>query len=451
MRTASLLLLVGCPFPDFPAATGTDGPTPVPTDTGPTDTGPTDTAPPTPPPPLPRLLVQSTSWVAGGPYAARTDTGFLVSGYDRQVLLYDAQRNAAGTWTLPTDPPGGSIQDMLPVGRITTDVPRQAFSAHAAEAGDGRVHLVDAAGAAVLVSPPAGEGRFFARTAAVVEGRLLVAAGGESSALYRYDDPTGNPTGTLSFPDIGSGDGGRFLGSAQLDADPELEVLFGTGGDAFDPSAVFGVEVPEGVQEAVPVEVPNVRFRYSAVGANQNFYPPVGATAVVLDLDGDGCDDLLVGAPYDSGERGELQVVDCLSQAVATQKDLTSAGRTAAIGPVAGYLGASLVVLDGFLEPGQPAIAVSARGVPSNDGHVYVFRPVDLVPGRALDLTVHTGVWMEIHDAQDAGPADLGDETGIGLANLGDLDGDGRDDLAISGRYEGMSRVYVWPGGHLLP
>lgn len=432
-------MLIGCPFPDWEPPTDPTDPVETPVPTGHTGT-PTPVTPMTPPQQrwtvaeFPRVdgvgfELLRTGWVTG-PFVAM---GHEPPADTFAVRTLDDAWATAATWSLPNQGTP-DLQAMARVGGLwdgealvaLTTNDGGGFSYLATVADDGLVTTHDAP---LDVAPP-----FYARSAVALEDSIVVASGDDNAWVGHLETPSGPVLGSWDMDDLSIGDGGRFLAVAQLDEDAAPELLVGTGGDASSGCAnastdcnvagLWGLELPNLADTPVSdLNHSRIRFLFRTDGAT-TFTPPVGVTGTVLDVDGDGCDDLLVGAPFDDDGRGKLHVIDCLADEVASGKRIPYGDRAAFVGPVGGYLGSAMVVLDGFLVAGRPAVAISAPGGAAASGRVYVLPIERLVPGAELDLTTHTDGWMEIYDLDTT-------TLGASLTNLGDLNDDGRDDLAI--------------------
>jgi hypothetical protein len=165
------------------------------------------------------------------------------------------------------------------------------------------------------------------------------------------------------------------------------------------------------------------------------------AVAAAGDLDGDGIDDLAVGAPYhDAGgsDAGSVHIYHGGSGGLATAADVVLPGRR----PLE-HFGWSLAGIGEFLGPGADCLAVGAPSHATSSttiaGRAYVFAGPD--PGPEPELTLASSA-----------TAAADNEFGYSLAAVGSVDGDGTGDLAVGVPfYDGggleRGRVEIFLGG----
>jgi hypothetical protein len=160
----------------------------------------------------------------------------------------------------------------------------------------------------------------------------------------------------------------------------------------------------------------------------------LGQSVAMGDFNGDGFADAVAGAPFFNNERGRLHVHPGGAEAPDT-------------------FGAPVVTIVG------PAVEVSfaislATGDFNGDGFDDLAAG-DVGPGSNVDQVGHVSVYLGGPDGLD-GAADVtlngfvvGDGLGSAVAGAGDVNGDGFDDLAVG--VPGNQRVYLYYGGPDVP
>ncbi len=174
-----------------------------------------------------------------------------------------------------------------------------------------------------------------------------------------------------------------------------------------------------------------------------------GRSAAALgDLDGDGVEDLAVGAPFDddgASNQGAVWILFLNGDGTvkAHQKISESAGGFAGDLDAADHFGFAVSALGDLDADGIGDLAVGAHGDDdgaSTRGAVWI-----------LFLNANGTVKQEqkISDTEGGftGSLNTGDNFGFAVASLGDLDGDGTGDLAVGARLDddgGADRGAVW-------
>ncbi|MEM7306406.1 MAG: integrin alpha [Planctomycetota bacterium] len=153
------------------------------------------------------------------------------------------------------------------------------------------------------------------------------------------------------------------------------------------------------------------------------------ALAALGDLGNDGTIEIVAGAPAEPGSGGGgLWLISIWGPSSATPNELASIEPLVlppAVQPADGdRFGAALTRLGDTDCDGSQEIAVGAPGESGGAGALYV---LELNPDLTLSLVHH----VDATHACFAGGVAAGDELGTALARLGDLDGDGYDDLAV--------------------
>jgi len=151
------------------------------------------------------------------------------------------------------------------------------------------------------------------------------------------------------------------------------------------------------------------------------------SVANIGDLDGDGVNDIAVGAyGDDEGGSGRGAVHIMYMNTDGSIDSTVEINSSTANGPAlddADYFGWSVADLGDLNNDGVNDIAVGAYGNDNEEGAVHIMY---MNTDGSIDSTV------EINSSTANGPAlDVDDQFGVSVANIGDLDGDGVSDLAV--------------------
>jgi cysteine-rich repeat protein len=164
------------------------------------------------------------------------------------------------------------------------------------------------------------------------------------------------------------------------------------------------------------------------------------AIALVHDLDGDGIQDLAVGAPNDDDgatNAGALYLIFLESNGTvrAEQKISNLSGGLGAVNHAEDGFGVSPTAIGDLDGDGVQDLAVGSfldTSGGGNAGSLYIlFMNTDGTVKASQKITEGVGGFV--------GSLDTSDRFGSGLANLGDLDGDGRPELAVGARFDGAN------------
>jgi len=281
-----------------------------------------------------------------------------------------------------------------------------------------------------------------------LESNVANAHAGASVAMGDF-----NHDGYMDFVIGAPGDGtfnGRiylYRGSA---TGPQL-LLATTGGVQFGQSVCFGDFNGDGLADLVVLEPPSLvnvlvwngttgvvpTVQDYGVAAHTATAPQVIASA--RDVNGDGIDDLLIGAPLENSSTGVVRVAlgatGGIAHYPATPAGVLISGDQAGAGFGAAVAGIGDVDGDGYGDILVGSPAESAGG--ASAGRVQIFR------GVASGVTTPAS-WT--YD----GPS--GSRTGSAVAAFGDISGDGRPDFAVGARgytngQSGEGAAFVYYGG----
>ena len=154
-------------------------------------------------------------------------------------------------------------------------------------------------------------------------------------------------------------------------------------------------------------------------------------TLKLPDLDGDGVDDFLVGDPCFGSGVGRVLLLSGLELLSGGEADIEDVGLLQIEGLSSEWLGGASV-LGNFDGSGGPDLALGAMGGVGADGASERGR-VYLITGATLETAIAAG--QSVLSVSESDGVLLGVEplglTGSALPDVGDLDGDGRDDLVV--------------------
>jgi hypothetical protein len=153
------------------------------------------------------------------------------------------------------------------------------------------------------------------------------------------------------------------------------------------------------------------------------------AVAGAGDVNADGYDDVIVGAYYASSYYGEAYVFQGSSTGLATKSTTTLSGPSSTSSFGSAVAGAGDVDFDGYDD-----VMVGASGANSNHGGVYVY------PGSATGVSSTASTSLE-------GPSS-GSNFGGSVAGAGDVNGDGYADIIVGARMASSSEggAYLYQG-----
>lgn len=263
---------------------------------------------------------------------------------------------------------------------------------------------------------------------------------GMDGAIDVTTDLTGIPGKTItSFAD--SGDTGQRITAlgADYNGDNLSDLLFGAPSE--DPSRAYVVFAPTDPQSS-GIDV-------SALDGTNGFtidgIGPSDATGISIenagDINGDGRADIVVGAFAADNYVGAAYVIFGRHSWDATidiaELDGSNGFRISGL-DASSHLGVSVAAAGDLNGDGNDDLVVGAPGADGGRGEVYVVfgKP----GGFAAEVDLST---LDGSNGFKVDGAALGDNLGYSVAGIGDFDGDGIDDLAISSKSGPDGSVYV--------
>ncbi|MEO1512514.1 MAG: integrin alpha, partial [Planctomycetota bacterium] len=260
--------------------------------------------------------------------------------------------------------------------------------------------------------------------------RSILAAAGTAAAVSTAHAQFVEPTTivfSLTGDQPGAGFGWALADTSDLDGDGANDLIIGEQAYFAAPTDPF----PKGRVTVVSGRTGATLFEFvPEAGGRIGF-----AVSSAGDIDGDGVDDVLGGAPF----RGAT----------------TPAGFLPFMGAVEVYSGADgsplLTVTAPVLNQGFFGAAVADAGDVDDDGtpDLLVGAPfdgqLDAVAGRAFVISGADGAVIREYE-----PSGAQEEFGAGTANAGDIDGDGADDHIIGAARIGKAYLFSGASGALL-
>ena len=228
---------------------------------------------------------------------------------------------------------------------------------------------------------------------------------------------------------VGGEEAGASLALGEISGDPYADLVVGAPGESsggLDAGSVY--IVPGRTDLAINVDLPDVGVAFTGPAGSRT-----GASVAILgDVDGDGISDLAIGAPLDDSSgnaSGSVFVVEgphgVSAGALLTAADAQYYGENDGDGA-----GTSVGDAGDFDGDGYSDLIIGAPGWNGVDGAAYLVQGGPTMTGGSL-----ASAWVKF-------TGQYGHRVGASVNGVGDMDGDGFDDVGI-GEPDG-SRGDVW-------
>lgn len=236
-------------------------------------------------------------------------------------------------------------------------------------------------------------------------------AAGASAPIYTYFGNSGD----------GYGSSLALVDYPTVDGTPELVIA----APARTPSSggvgsVDIVDVPTGTVKAT-IDAPNAN--YDGFGTS---------IARIADLDGNGSDDIIIGAPSSFSERGSVLIYSLTGSMIGPPVQLLREIKGDSISDSIGHAVAGIADMNG---DGKQDILITTPSVNNGRGYVRLYSGADIASAAP-----NISPLCQIDGAVD------GDQFGSAITGLGDTDKDGLNEFAVGspGHGGGLGRVSVY-------
>lgn len=251
---------------------------------------------------------------------------------------------------------------------------------------------------------------------------LLRATHDDEFAVLRVIDGSASPFGVGTGAQFGA----ALAGMADRDGDGVPELAIGVPGESIVLVAMLN---NDGSAQISPLIIGSEQLQVSGQVFASNF----GASLAAIDVDADGSEDLIAGAPNSDTA---LSVVYVIRLGLPSTSYVDHLKLSAASPPRSARFGASCA---GTMWPspnGTPLVVVSGDGHSTSTGAVYLLRfSWGAVPAVVSDVTLG-GVDGDV--APSGLPITADSQWGVSTAFIGDLDGDGGPELLVGALASGL-------------